>query len=70
VTGGNGGIGLGMARACRCRGLVMVAGRDAKRSACSRKPGAGADAIAVDMAQDGGGLVAARSRNSVAWTLW
>ena len=61
VTGGNGGIGLGMAKGLAAAGaMVMVAGRDAEKNRRAIEAlGANADAIAVDMAQDGGGAVAA-----------
>jgi 2-deoxy-D-gluconate 3-dehydrogenase len=56
VTGGNGGIGLGMAKGLAAAGaLVMVAGRDAeKNSRAVEELGAKAAAIAVDMALEGG----------------
>jgi len=56
VTGGNGGIGLGMAKGLADAGaLVMVAGRDAQKNRRAVESlGASADAIAVDMAQDSG----------------
>lgn len=56
VTGGNGGIGLGMANGLASAGAsVMVAGRDAdKNRRAVAELGTRADAIAVDMAQDGG----------------
>jgi 2-deoxy-D-gluconate 3-dehydrogenase len=60
VTGGNGGIGLGMAKGLAAAGAaVMVAGRDAKKNRRAVEIlGASADAIAVDMAQDNGGRAA------------
>ena len=56
VTGGNGGIGLGMARGHASQGAtVMVAGRDGEKN---RRAGAllggKADAIAVDLADEAG----------------
>ncbi len=56
VTGGNGGIGLGMARGLAEAGAsVMVAGRDAdKNRQAVQALGGKATAIAVDMAEDGG----------------
>jgi len=61
VTGGNGGIGLGMAKGLAEAGaFVMVAGRDAEKNRRAVAAlGAKADAIAVDMAQDGGAAVTA-----------
>jgi 2-deoxy-D-gluconate 3-dehydrogenase len=60
VTGGNGGIGLGMARGLINAGaLVMVAGRDAEKNRRAVESlGANAAAIAVDMAQDSGARAA------------
>ena len=60
VTGGNGGIGLGMAKGLVNAGaLVMVAGRDVEKNRRAVEAlGAGADAIAVDMIQDGGAKTA------------
>ena len=60
VTGGNGGIGLGMARGLANAGaLVMVAGRDAEKNRRAVESlGASAAAIAVDMAQDSGAKAA------------
>ena len=56
VTGGNGGIGLGMAKGLASAGaLVMVAGRDAEKNKHAvQELGANAGAIAVDMAQEDG----------------
>jgi 2-deoxy-D-gluconate 3-dehydrogenase len=56
VTGGNGGIGLGMAKGLAAAGaLVMVAGRDAEKNRRAvEELGAKAAAIAVDMALEGG----------------
>ncbi len=56
VTGGNGGIGLGMAKGLADAGAaVMVAGRDVEKNRRAVQAlGANADAVAVDMAQDGG----------------
>jgi len=49
VTGGNGGIGLGMARGLAAAGaIVVVAGRDAKKSAAAAKE-IGGDAIEADV---------------------
>jgi len=57
VTGGNGGIGLGMARGLAEAGAsVMVAGRDAQKNRRAVEAlGQKADAIEVDMALDSGG---------------
>ncbi len=54
VTGGNGGIGLGMARGLAAAGArVVVAGRNAKKSeAAVRELGGGALAIAVDVTDE------------------
>ena len=51
VTGGNGGIGLGMARGlAACGARVLVAGRDtAKNSAAVAELGRNAAAFAVDL---------------------
>jgi len=56
VTGGNGGIGLGMAKGLAEAGAaVMVAGRDAEKNRRAVAAlGANADAIAVDMALEDG----------------
>ena len=56
VTGGNGGIGLGMAKGLADAGAaVMVAGRDAdKNRRAVEVLGGNADAIAVDMAEESG----------------
>jgi 2-deoxy-D-gluconate 3-dehydrogenase len=56
VTGGNGGIGLGMAKGLADAGAaVMVAGRDVEKNRRAVQAlGTNADAVAVDMAQDGG----------------
>jgi 2-deoxy-D-gluconate 3-dehydrogenase len=52
VTGGNGGIGLGMARGLAAAGAkVVVAGRDAKKSAAAAKE-LGGIAIEVDVLQE------------------
>src|SRR5580765_3507116 len=49
VTGGNGGIGLGMARGLAAAGAqVVVAGRNAQKSAAAAKE-IGGDAIEVDV---------------------
>ena len=60
VTGGNGGIGLGMAKGLAEAGaFVMVAGRDAgKNRRAVEALGAKADAVAVDMALEDGGAKA------------
>ena len=57
VTGGNGGIGLGMARGLASRGAtVVVAGRNAAKSAAAveslRAMGAGASAVEVDVTDE------------------
>jgi len=57
VTGGNGGIGLGMARGMAAAGAaVMVAGRDAAKNAAAVKElqalGGKASAIAVDVLKE------------------
>ena len=56
VTGGNGGIGLGMAKGLADAGAsVMVAGRDGdKNRRAVEVLGGNADAIAVDMAEESG----------------
>ena len=60
VTGGNGGIGLGMAKGLAEAGAcVMVAGRDAEKNRRAVQAlGAKADAIAADLTQDGGAKTA------------
>ena len=60
VTGGNGGIGLGMAKGLADAGAtVMVAGRNKdKNSHAVKALGAKADAIAVDMAEESGARAA------------
>ena len=60
VTGGNGGIGLGMAKGLADAGAaVMVAGRDAdKNRQAVEVLGGKADAIAVDMAEESGARAA------------
>jgi 2-deoxy-D-gluconate 3-dehydrogenase len=60
VTGGNGGIGLGMAKGLADAGAtVMVAGRDAdKNRRAVGVLGRKADAIAVDMAEESGARAA------------
>jgi 2-deoxy-D-gluconate 3-dehydrogenase len=57
VTGGNGGIGLGMAKSLTEAGArVMVAGRDEpKNRRAVEALGNKADAVSVDMALEGGG---------------
>lgn len=56
VTGGNGGIGLGMAKGLSEAGAtVMVAGRDeAKNRDAVKALGGAADSIAADMAEESG----------------
>ena len=60
VTGGNGGIGLGMAKGLVEAGAtVMVAGRDAEKNRHAVEAlGGKADAIAVDMADESGARAA------------
>jgi len=60
VTGGNGGIGLGMAQGLANAGAaVMVAGRDSEKNRRAVKSlGSGADAIAADLSQEGGAKAA------------
>jgi 2-deoxy-D-gluconate 3-dehydrogenase len=60
VTGGNGGIGLGMAKGLADAGAaIMVAGRNAEKNRRAvEELGAKADAIAVDIAQEGGSAAA------------
>jgi 2-deoxy-D-gluconate 3-dehydrogenase len=60
VTGGNGGIGLGMAKGLAEAGAaVMVAGRNIEKNRrATQSLGAGADAIAVDMTQESGAKAA------------
>jgi 2-deoxy-D-gluconate 3-dehydrogenase len=58
VTGGNGGIGLGMARGiAQCGALVVIAGRNAEKSREAahelRKEGCKADAIEADVTDEG-----------------
>ena len=60
VTGGNGGIGLGMARGLAAAGAkVVIAGRNAQKSAAAAKE-IGADAIEADVKSEAslGALVA------------
>jgi 2-deoxy-D-gluconate 3-dehydrogenase len=57
VTGGNGGIGLGMARGLAAAGAhVIIAGRNAEKSAAAlhdlRAAGASAQAVAVDVTDE------------------
>src|SRR3954466_15617247 len=56
VTGGNGGIGLGMAKGLAAAGAaVMIAGRDPHKNRRAVEALAGnADAIAMDMAKESG----------------
>ena len=56
VTGGNGGIGLGMAKGLAQAGAsVMVAGRDADKNRQAVKAlGGKAEAVAADMAEESG----------------
>ena len=60
VTGGNGGIGLGMAKGLADAGAaVMVAGRDAEKNHRAVEAlGGKADAVAVDMADESGARAA------------
>jgi 2-dehydro-3-deoxy-D-gluconate 5-dehydrogenase len=60
VTGGNGGIGLGMAKGLADAGAtVMVAGRDSEKNKRAVEGlGRNADAIAVDMADESGARAA------------
>lgn len=60
VTGGNGGIGLGMAKGLAAAGAaVMVAGRNAdKNRRAAQSLGVNADAIAADLTQDSGAKAA------------
>ena len=60
VTGGNGGIGLGMAKGLAASGaLVMIAGRDAEKNrAAVEALGGSADAVAVDLAEESGATTA------------
>lgn len=60
VTGGNGGIGLGMAKGLADAGAtVMVAGRDADKNRHAVEVlGGKADAIAIDMAEESGARAA------------
>jgi 2-deoxy-D-gluconate 3-dehydrogenase len=58
VTGGNGGIGLGMARGlARCGALVVIAGRNAQKSREAadelREEACKADAIEADVTDEG-----------------
>jgi 2-deoxy-D-gluconate 3-dehydrogenase len=58
VTGGNGGIGLGMARGlAQCGALVVIAGRNAEKSREAadelREEGCAADAIQADVTDEG-----------------
>ena len=60
VTGGNGGIGLGMAKGLSAAGAtVMVAGRDGEKNKHAVQAlGGNAEAITVDLAQEGGARAA------------
>jgi 2-deoxy-D-gluconate 3-dehydrogenase len=60
VTGGNGGIGLGMAKGLANAGaLVMVAGRDGEKNRRAVESlGASADAIAADLTEGSGAKTA------------
>ena len=60
VTGGNGGIGLGMAKGLSDAGaFVMVAGRNAEKNRRAVEAlGKKAGAVALDLAQDGSGEAA------------
>jgi 2-deoxy-D-gluconate 3-dehydrogenase len=58
ITGGNGGIGLGMAKGMAAAGaMIVVAGRDASKNAAATKElqtaGCEASAIPVDVLQEG-----------------
>ena len=60
VTGGNGGIGLGMARGLAAHGAaVVVAGRNAEKTAAAVKElqdlGAPASGVAVDVTDEASG---------------
>ena len=77
VTGGNGGIGLGMARGLAEAGAtIVVAARDAAKSqaALAELTGLGvpAAAVAVDVADEAScqAMVARRSSASGGWTSW
>ena len=78
VTGGNGGIGLGLARGLAKAGAaVMVAGRNAEKNAAAvaelRALGAEADAMIVDVTDEASvnAMVAATaSRASARSTSW
>src|SRR5436305_7985867 len=60
VTGGNGGIGLGMAKGLADAGAaVVVAGRDAdKNRRAVAALGGNADAVTVDLAEESGARAA------------
>jgi 2-dehydro-3-deoxy-D-gluconate 5-dehydrogenase len=60
VTGGNGGIGLGMAKGLADAGaILMVAGRDSEKNRRAVESlGRNADAIAVDMTDESGARAA------------
>ena len=60
VTGGNGGIGLGMAKGLADAGAtIMVAGRDGEKNRRAVQAlGGRADAIAVDLAEENGARAA------------
>ena len=60
VTGGNGGIGLGMAKGLATAGAtVMIAGRDAEKNGRAVEAlGGSAAAIAVDLAEESGAKTA------------
>ncbi len=60
VTGGNGGIGLGMAKGLAAAGAtIMVAGRDGEKNRRAVQAlGGRADAIAVDLAEENGARAA------------
>jgi len=60
VTGGNGGIGLGMAKGLAAAGaVVMIAGRDAEKNrAAVEALGGSADAVAADLAEESGAKTA------------
>ena len=70
VTGGNGGIGLGMARGLAAAGArVVVAGRDAKKSAAAAKE-LGGIAIEVDVLKESEckKLIRETANSSADWT--
>ena len=56
VTGGNGGIGLGMAQGLAAAGAkVMIAGRNTEKNrSAAQELGPNAEAVAADLTQDDG----------------